>query len=319
MSDYSQTTDFSVKDALTTGDPNKVIFGAHVDDELAAISTAITSKANKVSAPTADHVASLTSSGDLKSTGRYHPGSDTGLSGGKLTPATFLEVLQTGVTSVQVLADTVKVQSTTGDFVDLSTVDVTATITTSGANGLDTGSEAASTWYYVWVIYNGTTTSSLLSLSNSAPTMPSGYTYKGLVGVVRNNASSDLIVVRQFGNFAMYSDADFSVLSAGTATIMTDVDLSTLVPPISRVAYLACTLLISHGTAEVSFNMSIRRKGDTGAGRAVIAAISQVVNIDIDNRVALQSPCSSAQVIQYKLNSAPATGGGYMNVTGYLL
>jgi len=39
---------------------------------------------------------------------------------------------------------------------------VVANITASGANGLDTGAEAASTWYEIWAIYNGTTKSALL-------------------------------------------------------------------------------------------------------------------------------------------------------------
>lgn len=46
MSDYTQSTDFSAKDALTTGDPNKKIQGADLDIELAAISSAIASKAD---------------------------------------------------------------------------------------------------------------------------------------------------------------------------------------------------------------------------------------------------------------------------------
>ena len=44
MSDYTQITDFSVKDGLTTGDPEKAILGADVDAEFAAIATAISSK-----------------------------------------------------------------------------------------------------------------------------------------------------------------------------------------------------------------------------------------------------------------------------------
>lgn len=44
MSDYTQTIDFSAKDALSSGDPNKIIYGADVDSELAAISTAIATK-----------------------------------------------------------------------------------------------------------------------------------------------------------------------------------------------------------------------------------------------------------------------------------
>lgn len=45
MTDYTQTTDFSAKDALPTGNAAKVIKGSEMDTELAAISTAISTKA----------------------------------------------------------------------------------------------------------------------------------------------------------------------------------------------------------------------------------------------------------------------------------
>lgn len=44
MSDYTQITDYSAKDALTTGDPEKIILGSDVDNDLDAIATAILSK-----------------------------------------------------------------------------------------------------------------------------------------------------------------------------------------------------------------------------------------------------------------------------------
>jgi hypothetical protein len=44
MSDYSQTTNFSAKDSLPTGDPSKIIKGSDFDTEFAAISTAIGTK-----------------------------------------------------------------------------------------------------------------------------------------------------------------------------------------------------------------------------------------------------------------------------------
>jgi len=47
MSDYTQIVDYSVKDALTTGDAAKRIKGSEIDAELAAISTAIASKADE--------------------------------------------------------------------------------------------------------------------------------------------------------------------------------------------------------------------------------------------------------------------------------
>jgi len=46
MSDYTQITDFSVKDSLPSGDAEKIILGSDVDAEFAAISTAIASKAD---------------------------------------------------------------------------------------------------------------------------------------------------------------------------------------------------------------------------------------------------------------------------------
>lgn len=50
MSDYTQTTFFAPKDALTSGDPDKIILGAEVDPELSAISTAIATKVDTASA-----------------------------------------------------------------------------------------------------------------------------------------------------------------------------------------------------------------------------------------------------------------------------
>lgn len=49
MSNYTPITDFSVKDALATGNPAKLIKGADFDPEFDAIQTAIASKANTAS------------------------------------------------------------------------------------------------------------------------------------------------------------------------------------------------------------------------------------------------------------------------------
>lgn len=44
MANYTQITDFSEKDSLPTGNPNKIIKGADVDGELTAIAVAIATK-----------------------------------------------------------------------------------------------------------------------------------------------------------------------------------------------------------------------------------------------------------------------------------
>lgn len=49
MSDYSKTTNFTVKDSLPTGNPSKIIRGGEIDDELENIETAVNSKADTAS------------------------------------------------------------------------------------------------------------------------------------------------------------------------------------------------------------------------------------------------------------------------------
>jgi len=46
MSNYSKTTDFAAKDALATGNANKIVKGTEIDDEFDSIQTAVNSKAD---------------------------------------------------------------------------------------------------------------------------------------------------------------------------------------------------------------------------------------------------------------------------------
>jgi len=69
MSNYNKATNFAVKDTLTSGDPDKVVSGAEIDNEFDAISSAVGSKADKVTAATTDNFASLDSNGNLKDSG----------------------------------------------------------------------------------------------------------------------------------------------------------------------------------------------------------------------------------------------------------
>lgn len=77
---------------------------------------------------------------------------------------------------------------------------------TSGANGLDTGSISANTWYYIFIIFNPTTNTSavLMSLSSTAPTLPSGYTFKAPISAVRTDGSSNFIGFTQSGRDWQY-------------------------------------------------------------------------------------------------------------------
>lgn len=109
-------------------------------------------------------------------------------------------------TQIDVDADAVTAEGTDGVAYRLRSVDLTINCATTGANGLDTGSLVANTWYSVWVIYNPTTatTAGLASTSATAPTLPSGYTAYARFGWMRTSASATLFRTIQKGNRSWY-------------------------------------------------------------------------------------------------------------------
>jgi len=202
----------------------------------------------------------------------------------------------------------------------IETGNLTVDITASGANGLDTGAEAGNTWYNIFVIAKSDgTVASLLSLSATAPTMPSGYTFKRRVGAVRNNGSSAFIEFEQFGNRVYYIDIPIA-LSAGAATpSFTNVDISAHVPPTSREIILNCELEIDHGTAEVRFILQLR--GDTTGSPAIRAVVlrTQVVGIKVVAMNEINMTTGAAQIIEYAINAAGSTSQeATLHVNGYI-
>jgi hypothetical protein len=69
LSNYTKTTDFSAKDALASGDANKVVSGTEIDAEFDAIQTSNNTKTNKSVPATTSNLAGLTSAGDLEDSG----------------------------------------------------------------------------------------------------------------------------------------------------------------------------------------------------------------------------------------------------------
>jgi len=182
-------------------------------------------------------------------------------------------------------------------------------LTTSGENGLDQGSEAGDTWYYVWIIYNPTTdtTSGLLSTSSTSPYMPSGFTKKRRIGSFRNDSASDILLFYCFGTGKerKYTyDQNQTVLSGGSSTSYADVDCSSFVPGTSTLMYLS-GFCVRTGAV---FKLDWRKKGSSadcqhrnqGYYRAIIESITET---------------DDSQVIEYKVNNALETCT--MKVIGY--
>jgi hypothetical protein len=86
----------------------------------------------------------------------------------------------------------------------------------SGAkNRLDTGSLAANTLYALYAIYDkeGDEIAGLGSLSFTAPTMPAGFTFKKLIGmVITKNATPQILPFYQIDNYLKYLSPGFANL-----------------------------------------------------------------------------------------------------------
>jgi len=109
-------------------------------------------------------------------------------------------------TTVAVAADAVIVSNGSGLYLNVAPASTINLGTNGGVNALDTGTIAIDTWYFIWVVAKSDgTTACLASTSSTAPTMPSGYTYKARIGAVKTiHGSATLYGTWQLGRRAQY-------------------------------------------------------------------------------------------------------------------
>lgn len=148
-----------------------------------------------------------------------------------------LSISVSSATQAAITADALTLEDSNGLAYRARSVSVTAAITSSGANGLDTGAEANSTWYSIWVIYNPTsnTVAALLSESETSPTLPASYTFKARVGWVRNDSSGNFLRLLQKGRVAQYvigsnPATELPSIASGSVGVMTATSISSVVP-----------------------------------------------------------------------------------------
>ena len=152
-----------------------------------------------------------------------------------------LKIQVTSNTAATVSADLVQMANASGATISKA---VSSTIGTgaTGLNGLDTGTVAASTWYYVWAVSNGTTTGVVLSTSSTAPNsaITATYPYYARIGALRTAATAVLMATVQYGRRVQYvvggvNVANLPIMSSGaqgspTTPTWVAVSVSTFVP-----------------------------------------------------------------------------------------
>jgi hypothetical protein len=186
---------------------------------------------------------------------------------------------------------------------------ITIDITDSGANGLDTGSEASDTWYAVYLIGDTrgiNSTAGLYSTSEDDPTLPNGYNVFRRIGWVRNNASSDFLEFRQtVGSYSRryyYSESSTStleVLDNGSATSWTEVDMSSLVPPTAYHTQLLVRFRTG-ASGSAGNDVGLRTKGESNQN---IQIGPGVVN-DSKMKIPIEMATNNAQKIEYKVDNS---------------
>lgn len=194
---------------------------------------------------------------------------------------------------------------------------VTIDATTNGLNGLDTGSLAASTLYYVFVIsdpqaYN--IPGAMISAS-STPLMPYGYSAYALIGYVVTDGSShflkgywtdDKSSLRTF----MYDAPQATAVTAGTATSYTAVTLSPWVPAVANTPVFINSALTPNAASD-----TLKLQPAAGTGDAVIIT-GQVASVVVTSQdLVMATLASGAPKINYKVSAG--TDAAAINVAGY--
>ncbi|MFM7390276.1 MAG: pyocin knob domain-containing protein [Vampirovibrionales bacterium] len=190
----------------------------------------------------------------------------------------------------------------------------TLNLASTGLNGLDAGSLASNTWYFIHAILNPTTgaTGYVASTSSTSPTLPSGFTIRRLLPfTLRTEVSTATLVafimshslhtVQTRWFFAGTSELIFSVPGIGSATAYV-VDASLAVPPICNGSNSRLILSLIQDTGQqnlfsrISFDNTATGNWQAASAQAWVAQTTHEIPLYASSR-------------QFRLRN-DASGGG---------
>lgn len=121
--------------------------------------------------------------------------------------------------------------------------------------GLDTGTKANSTWYYLWLIRRPDTgvVDVLFSASSTSPTMPANYTQKRRIpGAIRTDGSGNIRAFAMAGR-SIYWNAPVSDYSASASRALAVLTIT--VPPVVTRAMVQITATGSGGLTVTTYQV----------------------------------------------------------------
>lgn len=187
----------------------------------------------------------------------------------------------------------------------------------SGAGGLDTGTVAASKVYAVYVIADpqrGNATDAILSLDQSSPLLPNGYSIYRKVGYAVTDATSDFLLMNISGNnnsrLFMYDVPAATAVTAGNSATYAAVTLTALVPAVANCPVLVESNWTANAAADTLAYQPFNATGDTVkyiagvAGATAHTLVRDYVQSQLDSGVP-------------KINYKVSAGTVAVNVAGF--
>lgn len=182
----------------------------------------------------------------------------------------------------------------------------------NGANGLDTGTIAASSQYAIWLVADSRgylNPAGLLSLtSNVTPLVPNGYDSMRLIGFIATDASSHFVYATQkpqnMSGALTYYLAASSVLSGGNATTFTAVNCSTPIPTTTLPNVIA-SLLVTFIPAAVGDVVQFRPTGSSATTNltTIVGAVAGVAQTQYIQLI-LGAPVANVPEFDYLVTSS---------------
>jgi hypothetical protein len=203
------------------------------------------------------------------------------------------------------------------DIYNLASLTINAA--NNGLNGLDTGSLAASSLYYVLLVgdpVSGQTTKGMISLSATAPLLPFGYSVFRVIGFMVTDGSSHFLLGYNSGNQNArrwtFDAPKATSVTAGTSATYAAIDLSAYVPANQD----NLPLLVQYDwTANAAADVLAMHGGNsTGDQLKVIAPVAGATAHTVGEGVVLSQLVAGVPKIAYKVS---AVGGVAINVLGY--
>lgn len=226
-------------------------------------------------------------------------------------------------TSVSAFAiSTGSILDSAGETQIVSSAVINVASTSSGLNGLDTGTIAASTVYSVYLVADPVTlqtTGAVISLSTTTPLLPFSYSAFAKIGYITTDASSHFLPglwtsTDSSRRTFMYDAPQATAVTAGASTTYANVNLIALVPNLSKGLVYINTAFTPGAASRV---LNLQPAGNTGDEVAVTGQVTSVPVTTTSYLFQRQATISMviSPAIAYKVSNAGDAVA--VNVQGY--